>query len=68
MSGIRVVMMIVMINSGVIRHPLVTVVIMCVSTMVVNIMMMPEERIMVMIGTIPIKTLGHIGSGNKISH
>jgi hypothetical protein len=49
-----------MINGRIIRDPLVTMIIVCVGAVMVNIMMMPEHGIMMVIGTVPIKTLRSI--------
>lgn len=60
--------MTVVINGGVVRHPGMAMVIMQVSIMMVDVMVMPEQGIMMMIDTVPIKTLRNIRSGHKAIH
>ncbi len=68
MSGIWRMMVTVVINGRIVRHPGMVVIIMRVSIMMVNVMVMPEQGVMMMIDAVPIKTLRKIRSGYEAIH
>jgi hypothetical protein len=66
MPGVMMVMMVVVIDRRVIWYPLMAMIIMRIHPMVINIMMVPETRIMMMVGTIPIFALGMIRGSYQV--
>jgi hypothetical protein len=68
MPGILGMMMAMVINSWIIRYPLMAMVIMSVCTMMIDIVVMPEQGVMMMIDAVPIKTLRRIRSGYEAIH
>ncbi|KIC89873.1 hypothetical protein HY58_14525 [Flavihumibacter sp. ZG627] len=61
-------MMTMVINSRIIRYPLMAMVIMSVCAMMIDIVVMPEQGVMMMIDAVPIKTLRMIRRGHKAIH